>query len=163
MYSKECIKCHQIKNENEFYKGGGKGGLQVWCKKCGLKWYRIYRKTDKHLEYRRKYHQTEKCQKRRKSYYSRPEIKERQAAHLRKLRKEKEEKLRNFCRNLSHEYIRRGKIKKENCKKCGSINSEMHHFNYDSPFNIIWLCKICHEKEHRLIRRIKKPELVEQS
>lgn len=44
--------------------------------------------------------------------------------------------------------IRKGKIKKEACSKCGNEIAEAHHEDYDKPLDIIWLCKQCHSTLH---------------
>ena len=42
-----------------------------------------------------------------------------------------------------------GKITKLPCWICGDLLVDGHHPNYTSPLDVIWLCKICHAKEHR--------------
>jgi len=45
--------------------------------------------------------------------------------------------------------LKRGKIKKEPCNKCGSKNNlQMHHEDYSKPLEIIWLCLKCHREKH---------------
>lgn len=50
------------------------------------------------------------------------------------------------CRAYTHVLIKRGKLKKEPCKVCGSEKSESHHEDYSKPREVIWLCR-----EHHLI------------
>ena len=52
------------------------------------------------------------------------------------------------CRSHANTYLRRGKIQKENCIKCGSVNSQMHHEDYDKPLDVIWMCRPCHIDMH---------------
>jgi len=52
------------------------------------------------------------------------------------------------ARAYAHVYRDRGKIKKENCKICGSPNSQMHHEDYNKPLQVIWLCRKHHLELH---------------
>lgn len=40
-----------------------------------------------------------------------------------------------------------GRLLKESCK-CGDIHTQIHHFDYSNPLDIIWVCKKCHVKIH---------------
>jgi len=46
-------------------------------------------------------------------------------------------------------------IKPSNCSDCGRDEYEVfiegHHPDYDKPLDVVWLCKECHLKEHRII------------
>jgi hypothetical protein len=53
------------------------------------------------------------------------------------------------ARKIVYINVRNGKLKKENCKICGSIKSEAHHKDYSKPLEIIWLCKEHHTDEHQ--------------
>jgi hypothetical protein len=48
--------------------------------------------------------------------------------------------------------VKTGKITKpKSCQMCGvktyRINS--HHEDYDKPFDVIWVCSLCHYKVHK--------------
>ncbi len=44
---------------------------------------------------------------------------------------------------------------KQVCEKCGNIeNVERHHLDYNNPLIIIWLCKVCHNKEHTVCHTV---------
>ncbi len=48
--------------------------------------------------------------------------------------------------------LKRGELVKKPCEHCGSeYRVEGHHPDYDKPLDVIWLCKSCHEQEHRRI------------
>jgi len=53
------------------------------------------------------------------------------------------------ARCYANEYQRRGKIKKENCKKCGSPDSQKHHSDYSKPLQVEWYCRKCHLELHK--------------
>jgi hypothetical protein len=66
----------------------------------------------------------------------------------------------SFCNRCLAEHNFRDKVRTKDyrelkkvikvCSRCGSIeNVEIHHLSYDlSSKNIIFLCKVCHRKEH---------------
>lgn len=44
-------------------------------------------------------------------------------------------------------------IKPERCSECQKKSKiEAHHNDYLKPLEVIWLCKICHSKKHRIYR-----------
>lgn len=47
--------------------------------------------------------------------------------------------------------VRRGKIKKLPCEKCGNIKVEAHHNDYSKPLEINWLCRKHHIEEDKKI------------
>lgn len=53
--------------------------------------------------------------------------------------------------------IRRGKMNRpsicENCKKT-SDKIEAHHHDYSKPFEVKWLCALCHFKQHGKMKDI---------
>lgn len=46
-------------------------------------------------------------------------------------------------------------IKPANCQKCGSKpspkNLHAHHFDYDKPLDVIWVCWKCHKGVHKFL------------
>ena len=64
--------------------------------------------------------------------------------------KNKERLKEKHCRLIANNYIRAGKIFREKCVICNNINTEAHHNNYDFPLEITWLCKLHHEKLHKI-------------
>lgn len=65
-----------------------------------------------------------------------------------------EEKKKKICRTYAGRYVRKGKIVKQSCSKCGNPNSEMHHENYDKRLEVIWLCRGCHVDLHTQRNRL---------
>ena len=72
---------------------------------------------------------------------------------------EHEKKKRIKARSDANHAIRDGKLKRKNCEACGNIKSQMHHFDYNKPLDVKWLCKRCHWDEHKII--YENPELLE--
>jgi hypothetical protein len=60
----------------------------------------------------------------------------------------KKDKKKEKARRLIREAVRQGKVIKEPCKKCGEIEVEAHHINYDEPLNVVWLCAKHHKERH---------------
>lgn len=52
------------------------------------------------------------------------------------------------ARSRVEKALKRGKLIKEPCFKCGNENTEAHHEDYDKPLEVIWLCKQCHSALH---------------
>lgn len=44
--------------------------------------------------------------------------------------------------------LRRGRIKKSPCEKCGALKVQAHHDDYSAPLNIRWLCAPHHKEAH---------------
>jgi len=61
-----------------------------------------------------------------------------------------QQKIKGNCRSYTNTYKRRNKIVKGKCLICGSDNVEIHHPDYNNPLKIIWLCRNCHLKYHKL-------------
>lgn len=62
----------------------------------------------------------------------------------------------NLIKKNAHNIIHNDKIKNPNkyknyCEVCGDFkNINQHHEDYNKPFEVIALCKICHIKIHKL-------------
>lgn len=74
------------------------------------------------------------------------------ASYMREWRKthalSKEQAKRSSARSFALVYKKRGTITQENCRACGSPDSEMHHIDYEQPLAVIWLCRECHLSWH---------------
>lgn len=60
-----------------------------------------------------------------------------------------EQRIKANCRAITNMSVKRGKLVKLNCQKCGSIKSETHHFDYSKPLEVNWLCRKHHLELHR--------------
>ncbi len=58
------------------------------------------------------------------------------------------QKIKSRARSYANVYLRRGKIKKLACQKCGDPNTQMHHADYTKPLEVTWWCADCHQDEH---------------
>lgn len=61
---------------------------------------------------------------------------------------------KNRARVALRNAVHSGKISKPNqCEKCGWIGTlDGHHEDYNKPLEVVWLCRICHGREHRKYR-----------
>lgn len=71
-----------------------------------------------------------------------------------------EKKKRIKARSILNHAIRDRKIKRMPCECCGNLKTQGHHFDYDKPLQVKWLCKKCHWQEHKIIYENK--ELLEE-
>lgn len=47
--------------------------------------------------------------------------------------------------------IKEGKLKPKPCRDCGMTENVIaHHTDYSKPLKVVWLCKACHKKVHRM-------------
>lgn len=53
--------------------------------------------------------------------------------------------------------LKSGTLKREPCERCGQPNAQFHHFSYENPYAIIWLCEKHHALEPKLKRLVGKP------
>jgi len=56
-----------------------------------------------------------------------------------------DQKLRSRARAYARVYLRRGKLQRGPCERCGSDRAQMHHHDYTRPLEIYWICKDCRE------------------
>lgn len=57
---------------------------------------------------------------------------------------------------VTHQILRRaietGIVVRQPCRDCGSKDSHGHHWSYDHPLDVIWLCAKHHMQEHKRLR-----------
>lgn len=56
-------------------------------------------------------------------------------------------RLKANARAYAHVYVKRGVIKKEDCKVCGAP-AQMHHTDYSKPTQVEWYCREHHLQIH---------------
>jgi ribosomal protein S27AE len=59
-----------------------------------------------------------------------------------------EARFRANARAYANTYLRRGKLQRKPCERCGSDSAEMHHDDYSRPLDVRWLCRSCHVDAH---------------
>ena len=58
-------------------------------------------------------------------------------------------RVRRGARQSVYKALRRGRLRKEPCCRCGSEHVQAHHADYTKRLEVTWLCAICHGLEHR--------------
>lgn len=143
-----CKKCSEKKLLTEFTTTKTKGKLYYTyrCKACSYlyrrKWYR------KNLKKMRKYYREyEKDPKYYKQWCeNNPDYQNNYHKNRKKI--DSEFRKQANCRAKTHYFVKKGKLKKQPCTKCGEEKAQVHHKNYNDPLDIIWLCKPCHLALH---------------
>lgn len=60
-----------------------------------------------------------------------------------------EARYRESSRGIANMAVRRGKLIRQPCEKCGAAIAEKHHDSYKRPLDVRWLCRMCHVEHHR--------------
>lgn len=134
---KTCFKCKKELPFTEFYchpkMADGFLGKCKDCTKADVRARYAVARTQR-SEYERRRNQT-------------PERKARQVEYLRRCRKEHPEVFR--ARNAVNNAVRKGRLLRQPCERCGWSPAEAHHDDYSRPLDVRWLCFRCHrEGEH---------------
>lgn len=56
------------------------------------------------------------------------------------------EKLR--ARHKLRYAVRKGRLVRQPCERCGATPTHAHHHDYSKPLDVRWLCRRCHRMEH---------------
>jgi hypothetical protein len=139
MKTKICFKCKKRKPLTDFYKHSEmKDGYLNKCKECA--------RRDVSLNYSRNRKYYQEYEHIRNNTVER---KQRAVYFSQKWKVNNPEKYK--AHNKVNNALRDGKISRaERCEKCGAKEFlHKHHFDYNEPLNVIWLCARCHNKIHR--------------
>lgn len=171
--SKTCRgPCGKTKLTSDFYKvKNNKDGLQGICKRCHIDNGKAYRAKhrDKLNTYFRQYHAEHKAEGNASSRQRYAEHRLAYAIRKKEYRNENhqrvldcEAKLReaNQHKIAAHsavrEAIRRGELVKGICELCEAVEVDAHHFNYEKPLEVNFLCRKHHSLVHRWLRAIAR-------
>lgn len=140
-----CPKCYKEKQVGDFRKEYSAGPLEIWnlryCKDCMKEEFR-QRKADPDAYSKMK-------SSSRNWKYEHPKEHARLAIEYRKRHPEK-----IIAQNRLNYAIKRGRIKRQPCEKCGTTDRiHAHHVSYEPKdwYNVHWLCFSCHALEHEAI------------
>lgn len=154
---KQCCYCKKEQKLDQFFKDiRYKDGYNSGCKSCRRLQVKKYKSTEhgkkKTRERMREYRSTLKW----KNYYKEYTKKRRDKLNLwaKTYRQLPKVKKRQYAYKAVYDAIKSGMLKKEPCSNCNSLKNIQahHHKGYEQInwLNIVWLCAICHSKEHRL-------------
>jgi len=146
---KTCRRCEKSLPLESFHKHSGfKDGRRTTCKECACQESRKYysNNREKHLETCRDW------QKRNPD-----KVRMYQVVHnnkrtsITKLYKENNPIRVRAQKKLNYAVFKGELQRKEVCQVCGCNDKkiEAHHFDYDKPLEVIWVCTACHGWIHR--------------
>lgn len=155
---KVCITCKVEKDISEFYTHSrmADGHLNK-CKECCKKHSneRRVRKLEEIREYDRNRPNKEERNEKAKVYRQKmkkenPEKYNRIYGGIRKRYRERHPEIAK-AEGLLNEALRTGKIvRPSKCCQCGKgCKPEAHHYDYNKPFDVMWVCAACHSRIHK--------------
>jgi hypothetical protein len=143
-----CKRCWLDKAHSEFKKRGGKrsGEWDPWCKTCHVSYTAAWRLRNKAKVKAQRWgyldRERARIRKVKRAYYERNKEKYRKWA--------REVRARNPMRTKAHKAvavaIKNGSLVRLPCARCGSPRADAHHPDYAKPLDVIWVCRICHER-----------------
>lgn len=160
---KVCFKCGINKPLSEFYKhpqmaDGHLGKCKDCAKKDTLENRQLRGEFYKAYDRVRSYSENRKEQ--RREYQSRAAVKERQK--LRRKEWEGRNKEKKAANTAVGNAVRDGRLFKQPCFICGAIDDiKAHHYNYDTPLEVTWLCTKHHGEVHREYDEREDKEILE--
>lgn len=158
MESKTCGKCKEEKSVDEFYKSARDGHRSV-CKDCGKILSREYNRTPDRKAYNRLHYDRLKADGYFDEYMQRPEVKERKCRQMREYNKLPKYIKAAEARSAVRTGKANGTLVQQSCCCCGEKETEAHHPDYDSPLEVVWLCREDHRKEHNKINAKARGEV----
>lgn len=159
METKMCFKCGGVKPLDDFYRHSRMAdGHLGKCKDCAkadakktradnLGYYREYDRNRFQHDMERRSFQLDQMREWAKNH---PE----QIAVLNKQWIARNPD-KHYCHTVLNYAVRAGKLtKRTSCQSCGTSGVKIHghHHDYTKPLDVMWLCAICHLKQHRLER-----------
>lgn len=148
MTTQLCRSCHISKPISEFYTCVNKGKRVPLkrCKSCCLAYRKEWKQRPGVLE------RLAKTQRKRVEL-DRTKFRMTAAKHYygQTFKRATGDKSKELCRILLQRAVRDGVILKPDlCPECGNTGRiDAHHSDYAKPFEVEWLCSICHGKRHR--------------
>jgi len=141
---KHCRACNKTKEVTEFWRDGN--ALDGLCNKC-IACKKAYRSAN--IDHIRQHDRERQKQSHRKIAA---------VKNVQKLRSTEEGKRKHVAQYKFSNAITAGKIKRPStCSKCGcSGRIEGHHKDYSKPFDVVFLCTICHNQRHKEIKGEKR-------
>lgn len=158
---KKCFKCGEVKALSDFYKHPEMlDGHVNKCKECNKLDVKL--NTEKRRDYYNAYDRIRSTKphrvEARAEYGQREEVKERKRLAARK--QSAESKKRKAAAVSVNNAVRDGRMFKQPCWVCGELEVQGHHPDYDSVYDVVWLCTKHHGEVHRDFDHICDQELL---
>lgn len=137
---KKCNRCNALKPIEEFNMDKySVDGHMLFCRQCHGIGYLNNEEREKLRELNRI-----NSKQYRKNY---PELASKRDRHNRLSRKDTPQ---YKCGELLRYAVRSSKINRPSiCSECGKEGvTQAHHEDYTEPFDVVWLCAMCHGKKH---------------
>lgn len=135
MNLRQCSACRRWLSSDSFsFDRRVRSGLQKRCRECTTIYLREYRKRE-----------ASALAAKDRERSQRPERKEQAARADKKRRLQSPEKI--AARKAVFRAIHSGKLQKERCAFCGSVNTQAHHPDYAKPLQVVWVCSKCHREQ----------------
>lgn len=99
---------------------------------------------EKISEYTRRYNRSKKGEQHRREYYQAHKVDFIERAKKSNANHKDERRAQHILNNN----IRRGKLDRKPCEKCGAEKADAHHDDYNKPLEVRWLCRKCHAEWH---------------
>lgn len=144
-----CNKCGQDLPVDDFQPSSLKKNMHR-CRECDRKRRKQWKTNNPELwrerkrKYEREYRRRHPYEKARLYRLRHPEAYKATQERYRKRFPEKA-----CAKTLAYQAMQKGIITYMPCQLCGSEHSEKHHADYTKPYEVIWLCSVCHAGVHR--------------
>lgn len=139
---RECLKCHQRLDVDEFYLNRRTNYRSARCKACTCAAVRANRA--RRLDYYQQYDRMRFDVGGARSACSAEAKARAGAAWLAR------NKVKRRCHGITAKAIASGLLKRGPCAVCGTADDiDAHHEDYDKPLAVVWLCKTHHGETRR--------------
>ncbi len=131
-----CFGCKTVLAISEFYSTPSqKRGYSTLCKSCTKNRNKI-----KNKEFKERLKSTE---------HGRERLRKLRSSSFRNIMADPDRRTKLYARLTLQRAVKVGKIIRKPCEVCGKHETEGHHSDYSKPFDVIWLCRVHHQKAHR--------------
>ena len=146
-HNSSCRKCCKERRNTPEVKAAEAASRSKYLKtSAGIKSQSIYRNSEKGKRTKAAYAATEERRIKKAEYSITSGGKSVRAKALLKSKEKYPE--RYAARNAVKNAIDRGELAKLPCWVCGETEVQGHHSDYDSPLEVVWLCKKHHDEIH---------------
>ncbi len=130
-----CTFCGAAKPSGDYY-----ASRRNACKECVKQAARAYYRANRE-------HYVQYDQRREQD----PDRKDSKREALRRYRTKNP--IKNRARVMLNNAVRDGRIVRGTCTECGTTERvHAHHSDYNRPFDVEWLCKDCHWRQHGSVK-----------